>query len=101
MRSSDTPLTDLFGAPRLALTIRAAALKSKALVECGFRAEGDGPLALGGTIPAQTITLKNGSGHLNVVVEPVASGENVELFLEHMQGTPPVAFTYCEITALK
>ncbi len=99
--SGETPLNELFGTPRLTLTIKGAALKSKALVECGFRAEADGPLTLGGTIPAQTTTLKSGSGHLNVVVEPAASGQNVELYFEHTQNTPPVAFTYCEITALK
>jgi hypothetical protein len=97
--SGETPLTELFGSPRLTLTIRRAALKSKALVECGVTAQGDGQLSLGGTIAAQTIALKNGGQHLNVVVElPATAGADAELVLEPKS---PVAVNYCEISALK
>ena len=95
--SGETPLTELFGSPRLTLTIRRAALKSKALVECGVTAQGDGQLSLGGTVAAQTTALKNGSQHLDVVVELPASSGDVELFLEPKS---PIAVNYCEITAL-
>jgi hypothetical protein len=97
--SGETPLTELFGNPRLTLTIRRAVLKSKALVECGITAQGDGKLALGGTIATQTIEIKNGSQHLDAVVEAPASPEgDVELYLEPGSA---VAVNYCEVTALK
>jgi hypothetical protein len=97
--SGETPLADLFGNPRLTLTIRRAVLKSKALVECGVTAQSDGQLAMGGSIPAQTIAIKNGSQHLDVVVEaPASTSEDVELFLEPQS---MIAVNYCEITALK
>jgi hypothetical protein len=97
--SGETPLTALFGSPRLGLTIRRAAITSKALVECGITAQVDGQLALGGTIASQTVALKNGSQHLDIVVEPPAStGDDVELFLE--PGSP-IAVNYCEVAALK
>ena len=97
--SGETPLTALFGSPRLGLTIRRAAIKSKALVECGITAQGDGQLALGGTIASQTVALKNGSQHVDIVVEPPAStSDDVELFLE--PGSP-IAVNYCEVTVLK
>jgi hypothetical protein len=97
--SGETPLTQLFGTPRLTLTIRRAVLKSKALVECGITAQAEGKISLGGTIAAQTIAIKNGSQHLDVVVEPPTStNEDVELFLEPQSA---IAVNYCEITALK
>lgn len=97
--SAETPLAELFGSPRLTLTIRRGALKSKALVECGITAQGDGELSLGGTIAAQTVALKNGVQHLDVVVEaPASSSDDVELFLEPKS---LIAVNYCEVSALK
>ena len=97
--SGETPLTELFGNPRLTVTIRRAVLKSKALVECGITAQGDGTLSLGGTIANQTIEIKNGSQHLDAVVEAPASPDtDVELYLEPGSA---VAVNYCEVTALK
>jgi hypothetical protein len=97
--SGETPLTALFGTPRLTLTIRRVVLKSKALVECGITAQTEGKLSLGGTIATQTIAIKNGSQHLNIVVEPPTSTtEDVELFLEPESA---IAVNYCEIAALK
>jgi hypothetical protein len=79
----------LFGTPRLTLTIRRVVLKSIALVECGITAQTEGKLSLSGTIATQTIAIKNGGQHLNIVVEPPTSTtEDVEL-------------NYCEIAALK
>ena len=56
-------------------------------------------MSLGGTIATQTVAIKNGSQHLNVVVEPPTSTtEDVELFLEPESA---IAVNYCEIAALK
>jgi hypothetical protein len=96
--SGATPLTELSGNPRLALTIRRAALGSKALVECGVTAQGDGTVALGGSVSNQTIAVKSGSQHLNIVVDPASSTGDVEL---HLEPASPIAVNYCEIAALK